>query len=219
MRALRNLLIFVVVLLLLGAALDVGVRLLLQSRVESEIEGADEQIDVGNVEAEVGSFPFLPGLGLRGEVNHLSLRLEDLVTPGVTFSVFQITVDGLTFDRSVLMNAQVQVQQLDQAVIKAEITEAAATEAVGVPVTFTPGTATVQVAGQPRTATVELADGDLTLSAAGVGELTIPISESEYFPCTPEAEVKQAKVVLRCSADSLPAALRPYIGGAGGGIG
>ena len=219
MRALRNLLIFVVVLVLVGAALDVGLRLVLQSRVESEIEGADEQIDVGNVEAEVGSFPFLPGLGLRGEVNHLSLRLEDLVTPGVTFAVFQITVDGLTFDRSVLMNAQVQVQQLDRAVIKAEITEEAASEAVGVPVTFTPGTATVQVAGQPRAATVALAGGDLTLSAAGVGELTIPISESEYFPCTPEAEVKQAKVVLRCTADALPPILRPYIGGAGGGIG
>lgn len=219
MRALRNLLIFVVVLVLLGAALDVGTRLVLQNRVESEIEGADEQIEVGNVEAEVGSFPFLPGLGLRGEVNHLSLRLEDLVTSGVTFSVFQITVDGLTFDRSVLLNAQVQVQQLDQAVIKAEITEEAASEAVGVPVTFTPGAATVQVAGQSRPATLTLADGDLILSADGVGELTIPLSESDYFPCVPEAQVKQAKVVLRCTADELPAVLRPYLGGAGGGIG
>lgn len=219
MRALRNLLIFVVVLLLLGAALDVGVRLLLQSRVESEIEGADEQIDVGNVEAEIGSFPFLPGLGLRGEVNHLSLRLEDLVTPGVTFALFQITVEGLTFDRSVLMNSQVQVQQLDRAVIKAEITEEAASEAVGVPVTFTPGAATLQVAGQARAATVALSRGELTLSATGVGELTIPISKGEYFPCAPEAQLKEAKIVLRCAADSLPPALRPYVGGAGAGIG
>ena len=125
MRALRNLLILLVVIVVLGAALDVGLRLLLQSRVEAAIEGADRQIDVGDVDAEVGSFPFLPGLGLRGEVNHLSLRLEDLVTPDVTFSVFRITVDGLTFDRSALMNGQVRVQRLDRAVIKAEITEEA----------------------------------------------------------------------------------------------
>ena len=92
-------------------------------------------------------------------------------------------------------------------------------DAVGVPVTFTPGAATVQVAGQSRPATLTLADGDLILSADGVGELTIPLSESDYFPCVPEAQVKQAKVVLRCTADELPAVLRPYLGGAGGGIG
>lgn len=219
MRALRNLLILLVVIVVLGAALDVGLRLLLQSRVEAAIEGADRQIDVGDVDAEVGSFPFLPGLGLRGEVNHLSLRLEDLVTPDVTFSVFRITVDGLTFDRSALMNGQVRVQRLDRAVIKAEITEEAASEAVGVPVTFTPGTATVQVAGRARPATVALTGGALTLSATGVGELSIPISEGEYFPCTPDAEVKQAKVVVRCRADALPPALRPYLGGGRVGVG
>ena len=38
MRALRNLLILLVVIVVLGAALDVGLRLLLQSRVEAAIE-------------------------------------------------------------------------------------------------------------------------------------------------------------------------------------
>ena len=219
MRALRNLAIFLVVLLALGAAADVGLRLLLANRVEAEIEGADRQIDVSGVEAEVGSFPFLPGLVLGGEVNHLSLRLDDLVTPGVTFDEFEIDVEGLTFDRSVLFNAQVQVQDLDRAVIRAEISEANASEAVGVPVTFTPEGVSVQVAGQARPATVALAGGELTLAAQGVGELVVPISEGEYFPCTPEAQVRQAKVVLRCTADSLPAVLRPYVGGGGAGIG
>lgn len=214
MRAIRNLAIFLVVLLALGVALDVGSRRLLENRVESEIESADSQIDVGNVEAEIGSFPFLPGLATQGEVNHLSLRLEDLVTPGVTFAVLQLTVDGLTFDRTVLFNAQVQVQQIDRAAVKAEITEEAASEAVGVPVTFTPGTATVQVAGQARPATVALdGNGDLTLTAQGVGQLVIPISESDYFPCTPDITVKQGKVVARCSSRRIPPALRPYLGG------
>lgn len=214
MRALRNLAIFLVVLLLLGVALDVGSRRLLENRVESEIEAADSQIDVGNVEADIGSFPFLPGLVSRGEVNHLSLRLEDLVTPGVTFAVLQLTVDGLTFDRAVLFNAEVQVQSIDRAAVKAEITQEAASEAVGVPVTFTPGAATVQVAGQARPATVALdGNGDLTLAAQGVGQLTIPLSETDYFACTPDVTIKAAKLVIRCGSGRIPPALRPYLGG------
>lgn len=214
MRALRNLAIFLVVLLGLGVALDVGSRLLLQSRVESEIEGADRQIDVGAVEAEIGSFPFLTGLATQGEVNHLSLRLEDLVTPGVTFAVFELTVDGLTFDRTVLFNARVQVQQIDQASVKAEITDAAASEAVGVPVSFTPEGASVTVAGQSRPAAVAIdGNGDLTLSADGVGQLTIPLSESDYFACTPDLATRQGKLVIRCTTPRIPPALRPYLGG------
>ena len=216
MRALRNLAIFVVVLLAVGVVADLGTQKLLENRIEAEIEGADRTVDVGNVVADIDSFPFLLGLGARGEVDHFSLRLEDLVTPGVTFSVLQIDVEGVTFDRSVLLNASVQVRRLEQATIKAEITEAAASEAVGVPVTFTPGAATVQVAGQPRTAEVTMANGDVTLVAEGVGELTITISESNYFPCVPETAVKQAKVVLRCTATELPPALRPFIGGGAG---
>ncbi len=213
MRALRNLAIFLVVLLLVGVAADFGVRLLLENRIESEIEGADRTVDVGNVEADIDSFPFLGRLALRGEVSHFSLRLEDLVTPGVTFAVLQLDVDGVTFDRSVLLNARVQVQGLDRASIKAEITDEAASEALGVPVTFTPGTATVQVAGQPRTAQVAVADGDLTLAAEGVGLLTITLSETDYFPCAIDAQVRQGKVVVRCTAQELPPALRPFIGG------
>lgn len=215
MRALRNLLIFLVVLVLVGVAADIGTQRLLENRIEAEIEDADRTVDVGNVEADIDSFPFLGRLGLRGEVDHFSLRLEDLVTPGVTFQVLQVNVDGVTFDRSVLLNARVQVQQLERATIKAEITEEAASAAVGVPVTFTPGTATVQVAGQARTAQVAVADGDLTLSAQGVGELTITLSETDYFPCAIEAQVKQGKVVVRCTATELPGALRPFIGGGG----
>lgn len=216
MRALRNLAIFLVVLLAVGAAADLGTQKLLESRIEAEIEGADRTIDVGNVVADIDSFPFLLQLGARGEVDHFSLRLEELVTPGVTFAVLQIDVDGVNFDRSVLLNASVQVQRLDRATIKAEITEDAASAAVGVPVTFTPGTATVQVAGQARPAQVTMADGDITLAAEGIGELTITITESNYFPCVPEATVKQAKVVLRCTATELPPALRPFIGGGAG---
>jgi hypothetical protein len=212
-RALRNLLIFVVVLLVVGVIADIGTKRLLENRIEAEIEGADRTVDVGNVDAEIKSFPFLGRLGLRGEVDHFNLRLEDLVTPGVTFQVLQLTVDGVTFDRSVLLNARVQVQHLDRATIKAEITEAAASEAVGVPVTFTPGTATVEVAGQARTAAVAVVDGDLSLSAEGVGDLTITLSETDYFPCVIDATVKQGKVVVRCTATELPPALRPFIGG------
>lgn len=214
MRALRNLAIFLLVVLALGVVLDVGSRRLLENRVESEIEAANSQIDVGGVEAEIGSFPFLPGLASQGEVNHLSLRLEDLVTPGVTFAVLQLTVDGLTFDRAVLFNAQVQVQGIERAAIRAEITEEAASAAVGVPVTFTPDSATVEVAGQSRPATVALdGAGDLTLTAQGVGQLTIPLSETDYFACTPRVAVKQGKVVVRCSSRRIPPALRPYLGG------
>lgn len=214
MRALRNLAIVLLVVLLLGVVLDVGSRRLLEGRVESEIESADRQIDVGDVQADIGSFPFLPGLAMRGEVNHLSLRLEDLVTPGVTFAVLRLTVDGLTFDRAVLFNGEVKVQRIDRASVKAEISEGAASDAVGVPVTFTPGAASVLVAGQPRPATVALdGNGDLTLTAQGVGQLVIPLSQSDYFACTPEVAVKAAKLVIRCSSRGIPPALRPYLGG------
>lgn len=216
MRALRNLAIFLVVLLVVGGVADLGIQKLLENRIEAEIEEADRTVDVGNVVANIDSFPFLLRLGARGEVDHFSLRLEELVTSGVTFSVLQVDVDGVTFDRSVLLNASVQVQRLERASIKAEITEAAASEAVGVPVTFTPGTATVQVAGQPRPAEVTMANGDITLAAEGVGQLTITLSETNYFPCEPEVSVKQAKVVLRCSSTELPPALRPFIGGGAG---
>lgn len=216
MRALRNLAIFIVIVLVVGIAADLGTQKLLENRIEAEIEGADRTVDVGNVVADIDSFPFLLRLGLRGEVDRFSLRLEDLVTPGVTFAVLQLQVDGVTFDRSVLLNARVQVQRLDRATIRAEISEAAASEAVGVPVTFTPDTATVQVAGQPRTAQVTVDGGDLTLAAEGVGELTITLSETNYFPCPIEAQVRQAKVVLRCTATELPPALRPFIGGGAG---
>lgn len=213
MRALRNFAIFLVAVLAVGVVLDVGVCLLLQNRVESEIENADRQVDVGNVETEIGSFPFLPGLAVKGEVNHLSLRLEDLVTPGVTFKVLQVAVEGLTFDRTVLFNAQVQVQRIDRAAIRAEITDEAASEAVGVPVTFTPDAASVLVAGQPRAATVTVVGSDLVLSAEGVGQLTIPLSASEYIPCPPGVKLREGLVVLRCTADELPPAVRPFLGG------
>jgi len=56
-------------------------------------------------------------------------------------------------------------------------------------------------------------NGDLTLSADGVGQLTIPLSESDYFACTPDLATRQGKLVIRCTAQRIPPALRPYLGG------
>ena len=215
MRALRNLGIFLGVLIVVAVVADVGTRYLVENRIESTIEGADTVVDVGNVDAHVDSFPFLGRLATQGRINHFSLRLEDLAYDGGRFDALELNVDGVVFERSRLFNAQVEVQSLERATISAEITEATATEAVGVPVTLTPGTATVVVGGQSRSAAVAVGDGVLTLSTDGLGVLTIPIAENDYFPCAVDARVEQGRFVLSCTATELPPALRQVVGGGG----
>jgi hypothetical protein len=210
-RALRNLGIFVLVLLLVLVVLDFATRFFVENRIEREVDNADA-LDIGGADATVNSFPFLGRLAATGEVDHFTLTLTDVQTETVPLGSFRLEVDDVTFDRSNLANSQVEIDDIGSATVTATIDEATASEVVGAPVTLTEGEVAVTLNGQSQPAGVDLGDGTLVLSVPAGDIPAIPIPRNDYLPCAVEVTVEDGEFSLSCTVDDLPPVIDEAIG-------
>ena len=203
MRFLRNLLIFLVVMLALGAALDVAVRVFVQNQIAQEVEDSPD-IQVVDADASIDSFPFLGRALLNGEVPSFTIELFDITDERLDVRELSITGDGITFDRDDLLRGRVRVQDVDSATAQLTLTQEAVSEALGITVVFGPGTVGVETPAGTVQTTASVLDGVLALDAPGIGPLRVDLPLQRYLPCPPTAEAQQGQVVLTCTADELP---------------
>lgn len=203
MRFLVKLVITLVVVLGLFAAFDVAIRVFLEGQIEQEVQDAPD-LDVADVEASIDSFPFLGKLGLSGEVSSAEITLIDIVDDQLDVAELSVQADGIQFDRNALFQGSVKVEDVDSATASLTLTDLAVSEAVGVSVSFAPGTVTVQTGAGTVQANASVVDGVLTLQAGSLGTFTLDLSLPQYLPCAPSAVAEQGQVTLSCTAEELP---------------
>ena len=213
MRALRNVGIFLLVLLLVLVVLDIGTRLFVENRIEREVERSEE-LDISGSDATVHSFPFLGRLVANGEVDRFTLRLDDVATGTVTLASFELDVDDVTFDRSNLMNSEVEIDDIGTATVTATIDEETASEVVGLPVTLAEGEVAVTVNGQQLAAGVDTSEEAIVLAVPSEEIPPIPIPENDYLPCAADVTVGDGEFSLSCTVEELPPVIDQAIGSA-----
>lgn len=193
------------------AAIDLGVRILVENQIASAVEAEDE-LQVDDVEVSIDSFPFLGKLALTGEVSSTTIDLVGLTDPNLEIERLSISADGIVFDRNDLAQGTVRVTSVDSVAAEMVVTQEAASAAVGVPVVFGQGTIGVETAAGVVSTSVAVVDAVVTFTAPGVGELSIELPLQDYLPCPPSALAEPGRIVLSCTAEQLPQVLLDAIG-------
>jgi hypothetical protein len=211
---LKKLLVVLVVLVLVLVVADFLARSYVERQVEtaaaSELEG------VGSVEAEVGSFPFVPRLAASGEVSSFTLHMEDVVDQNVELAELTVDVDGIELDRGALFgDSRVEITDVDQATVSAVIDESVLddfAEQFGVDVRLVPGGVEVSALGQTATVDARIENRELVIDAAGLVSIRFPLPSTDVVPCDFSAEILDGRVEVTCTSDELPPRLVEAIG-------
>jgi hypothetical protein len=188
----RTLLGFVLLIVVVAA---VAAELLLPSMIEARVE---EQVrantdDAAVVEAEVGSFPFLPGLLLDGRLDALTVELMELAGREVTFGDVEFGLEGIDLDREVLLGGELRVTDIESGFVRIEVID----ERIG---------AAMDAVDRLGPEAVELRDRVLELAPDGARSLEVPIDD-RLLPCTPEVEVDGDVAVFTCEFQDVPPVL------------
>jgi hypothetical protein len=188
----RTLLGFV---LLVAAIAAVAGELLLPSMVESRVE---EQVRANTdgeavVEAEVGTFPFLPTLLLDGRVDSLDVQLLELSGREVTFGDVHFGLEGIQLDREVMLGGQLRITSIDVGYVRIEVVD----ERLG---------AAMESVERLGPEAVRLRDRALELAPEGEAAVEFPIDE-RLVPCTPDIEMEGDTAVLTCEFQDVPPVL------------
>lgn len=201
--SLRKLLLLLVIVGLLLAALDVAVRLTVESQLEARL--AQEVPQAGSTDVSVHSFPFLLRLLLSGDVSGVSAEVTDLPTDRVTFDVVSVDLDDVRVDRDVLVSdRQIELENIGRGTASAEVTQSELSDALGVPVVLTPGRAGVRVGGATVSASVAVRNGSLVFSGVRVPLPPLRVPQLPLLRCNPSAEVLDGLVRLSCRVDAVP---------------
>jgi hypothetical protein len=212
----KKLLLVAVVLVVLLVVADFVARSYVERKVETS--AASELDGVGSVEAEVGSFPFLPRLALGGEVSKFTLHMEDVVDQDVELAELTIDLEGIELDRDSLFgDSRVQITGVDQATVSAVIDDAfldrfAERLGVDVDVRLVPGGVEVSALGRTVSADVAIEGRELVVDAAGLVSLRFPLPSTDVVPCDFSAEILDGRVEVTCTSDELPPRLVDAIG-------
>jgi hypothetical protein len=181
-----------VLVLIVGGLGLLAAELLAPRLLEEQIE---EQVrvntgEVATVEAELGGFPFLPGLLLDGRVETLDLRLEELAGREVTFGEVEVALEGILLDRDVLWGGELRVTGIDVGTIRLELVD----ERIG---------AVSDVVDRLGSDAVRLRDRALELAPQGVQPVQLPLDD-DLLPCSPSAELDGDVVRLECEFEDVP---------------
>lgn len=202
-----------VVLAVLLTALWFG-DVLARSTAESAVEsGIRSQVrGVGDVDAQIRSFPFTVRLLAAGEVSTLDLRLSEVVGRGIDVAWLRLRVDGLRLERRVLLGGRARITHVDEVTATANITEADVRAATGADVRLLDGRASLTVAGVTREAEIRVADGRIHLAVAGFPSFSLPVPGNELLPCEVNARVVVGALLAECTSDRLPPIVVEAIG-------
>ena len=198
----------IVLVILVG--LDFGARFATEVITERQIQ-ADPQIQVDGAELTIRSFPYVPLLVLAGEISG-RIRLEGVTDQGFTVDEFSLDVDGLRFDRADLLEGDVLLTEIDRATVAIAFTDQSISESLGIQVVTSPGQIGVVAGGQERSASVDVDGGVLEIGAPNVGTLEVPLPSEQFLPCTPDVELGDGEIELRCITTEIPPLVNELIG-------
>jgi len=201
-------LVFLAAVLALLAGADLAARTAAERRLASRAARAAGP--AATAAAEIGSFPFLPGLLLTGSVADVRVRVETVTAGPLVLGAVEVDLDGVRLDRSALYGGRVRLRDIDGGLVTVEVDGSLLTESLDVPVAIEDGILQVVVAGAPVTARAQVDDGTLVVSVAGRPELRLAVPRTDLSPCR-AADVSLAGTRLRltCRIDDVPAALLP----------
>lgn len=201
-------LLLALVLLVVAAGLvaEVLTPRLVEARIEERV--ADNTEGRVTVEANVQSFPFLPGLATEGKIRRLTLTLDDVFGQQLPADA-SFGLEGIHLDRQALLEGTVEVRDVDRGTVSVEVTEQTLSDALGVPVDIRPDAVVLNPAGVSVEADLAVEAGNVVISAAGVGGLDVPLPEN--LPCEPVLEQEEGVVRLSCGFEGLPAILAQAI--------
>lgn len=205
----KKLLVTLVVLAGLLAVADVAAEGVAESELEARL--AAEIPGATGVSARISSFPFLGRLLSSGRVAEVDAQARGLEVEGLDLEVVSVDLDGVTLDRRLLWDDQrVAVTDIDHGRVRAEVTQAALSERLGVDVRLEAGRASVTVAGRRITAELAVRDGRLVVGGAG---LSLPALDvvAPLLPCIADAEIVPGRVLLTCDFTEVPEELRQAV--------
>lgn len=204
-----------VVLLLLLVAAAVAAELIAPQLVEARLEErvAAETRQAAGVEANVESFPFLPGIALDGEIRRLSLTLEEVGGQRIPLASVQFALEGLRLNRQALFDGEVKLTGIDSGLVTVELGQDAISEALGgVPVEITSGGVALRPGGGAVEADVVTRGQSVALTASGMPGLEVAMPE-DLMPCAPQVESGEGVVRLTCTIQEIPPVLVRAVAG------
>jgi len=197
-------LVALVVVLGLLAGADVAARGYAESEIAARAEAA---VPGAHATAHIRSFPFVLRLLISGSVQHLDVKLSPVTASRLQLSGLDLALDGLTLDRGRLFSGKVEPVSLAQGRVAFDVSEAELSKVVGRRITIEAGHLFVDVLGRDVEARVASSDSAVTLTAAGLPVLTIPIERRDLMPCRPQVALGVKVATLSCTFTRIPSAL------------
>lgn len=171
----------------LAAAAEVMAPRLVEDRVEQRVR--ENSREAAAVEADAGTFPFVPRLLMDTEVRRLAVTLTEIAGQELTLTAVTYELEGIHLDRDALFEGEVEVTDIDT------------------------GTATLTISREELAAVadvvpdeVEVDGRTISLAPAGVAgpQMAVP---PELLPCEPQAETSEEELRLSCVFQEVPAVL------------
>lgn len=207
-----------VVLVLLGAVVEVGGRALIARAADSQIRAAGV---AGGVNVAVGSSwwsPSITKLLFTGQLDRVAVDLRAAQFFVVPVHSANYRLSDLDVDVS-LRHESIRVRSLRRGSIRVTIDPSSISSFLGVTVTARDGR--LYIGGSREPARVRVDGGDLIVTSHdlvavnGTDSATFPIVDSYLLPCQPSARVVGEFIELKCSGTELPGILNQTIGTSG----
>jgi hypothetical protein len=199
--------VVIIAVALLGGG-DVVARHWAESQLASRIEAS---LPGSHATVHISSFPFVGRLAAAGSVSKITAHVDKVQRADLplTLAFVDLEVEGVKLDRNALWQDQkVKLRRISRGTVRAEITDAAVSAALGgVPVQFGNGTVEVVAAGLHVRATASIQNNKLVLAAAGIGALAVTIPKLSVLPCAASATVRPGRVDVSCEIHEIPQAL------------
>lgn len=202
-RPLRTALL-VLGIVVLGAV--VAADLILRKAAEEELAARvrQEVPDAGATSARIRSFPFLGRLLVSGDVSEIDARVDDVTVEQLLFDFIAVRLHGVEVDPdSLLGERRVVLKRIDRGQVRAEVSEQALVDVLGLPVTLEEGRASVEILGQEVSADVAVREGRLIVSGLDISlpalDLTGPL-----LPCVSNVEILSGRLAMTCDFAEIP---------------
>ena len=206
--------------MLLLAVLAVGdlvAKAYVENKIAEQVE--DRLAELGGVEADIDSFPFVGRLLAFGSIPHLTLRLHEITGYELDVAELKLEIDDLQLDQRLLVgDAKIEVTGIDSAVVTAVIDEEAVERAASlagaelVEVDFEEDQVSLTALGQTVTGELSVDESRIRLRAAGLPEVVVPLPSLELLPCEVDGEVRESALELSCEGEELPPIVVDAIG-------
>jgi hypothetical protein len=135
-------------------------------------------------------------------------------TGTLTFTSVRLALHDVKVSRSQLVkNQKVVITSIGRSSASGDLTAAALSDAVGVPVQIANGKVTVRVAGQDVTAQVEATAKGLAVRVPGLPVPALTIPGTDLLPCLGGLQVGDGRIHFSCTVPGIPPAVLRLVNG------